>query len=53
MLIARFATEYNVSRSTAYEYLNQLLDGEYVFALDGHVLDFQSYEKKLLENSKE
>jgi len=53
MLVARFATEYNVSRSTANEYLNQLIDGGYVFSLNGYVLNFEKYEKKLLEKSEE
>ncbi len=52
LLVARFATEYNISRSTVYEYLNQLIDGEYLFSMNGRVLCLADYEGLLKENIK-
>jgi len=52
MLVARFATEYNISRSTAYEYLSQLIDGEYLFCMNDHVLCLADYEGLLKESMK-
>lgn len=52
MLVARFATEYNVSRSTVYEYLSQLIDGEYLFSTNDHVLCLADYEGLLKESMK-
>lgn len=52
-LIARYATENAVKRETANEYLSQLLDGEYVFTSNDHVLGGEDYEaalKKELED---
>jgi len=47
VLIARFATEHAVSRETANEYLSQLIDGEYVFCHNEHVLGGEDYEAAL------
>lgn len=46
-LIARYATEHSVRRETANEYLSQLIDGEYVFSRNDHVLGGADYEQSL------
>lgn len=47
MLVARFATEYAIAPSSVYAYLAQLLDGEYVFLTNDHVLSLECYEEIL------
>ncbi len=43
-LVARYATEYAIGTSTVYEYLNQLIDGEYLFLMNDHVMCLEDYE---------
>ncbi len=50
MLVARFATEYAIGPATVYEYLAQLIDGEYLFLMNDHVLCLSDYEGLLMEN---
>jgi len=52
MLIARWAIANQVKGGTAHEYLRELLDAEYVFRLDGHVLTLSDYEKRLKKDVK-
>jgi len=47
MLVARFATEYAIAPSTVYAYLSQLIDGEYIFLTNDHVLSLECYEEIL------
>jgi len=51
-VVARFATEYAIGPSTVYEYLSQLIDGEYLFLLNDHVLCLADYEGMLREDMK-
>jgi len=51
-VVARFATEYAIGPSTVYEYISQLIDGEYLFLLNDHVLCLADYEGMLRETMK-
>ncbi len=51
-VVARFATEYAIGPSTVYEYISQLIDGEYLFLLNDHVLCLADYEEMLRESMK-
>jgi len=48
-LVARFATEYAIGPSSVYEYISQLLDGEYLFLMNDHVMCLADYETMLME----
>jgi len=52
MLIARFAIANQVKGDTAREYLRELIEAEYVFRLDGHVLTLSDYDKTLKKDIK-
>lgn len=52
-LIARYATEHAVKRETANEYLSQLIDGEYVFTRNDHVMGGDDYEAALKKELEE
>ena len=52
MLIARWAIANQVKGDTARVYLRELLDAEYVFRLDGHVVTLSDYEKMLKNGMK-
>lgn len=52
MLIARFAIANQVRGDTAREYLRELIEAEYVFRLDGHVLTLSDYDKMLKKDIK-
>jgi len=52
-LIARYATEHSVKRETANEYLSQLIDGEYVFVRNDHVMGGEDYEAALKKELEE
>jgi len=51
-LVARYATEHAIGTSTAYEYLSQLIDGEYIFLHNDHVVCLADYEAMLNESMK-
>ncbi len=51
-LVARYAIQNNISSSTAVTYLHELLDAEYVFRCDGHVVTLVDYEKLLKKSMK-
>lgn len=51
-VVARFATEYAIGPSTVYEYISQLLDGEYLFLLNDHIMCLADYEEMLRESMK-
>jgi len=51
-LVARFATEYAIGPSSVYEYLTQLIDGEYLFLHNDHVVCHEDYEVMLNESMK-
>jgi hypothetical protein len=52
MLIARYAIANQVKGDTARAYLRELLDAQYVFRLDGHVLTMSDHEKMLKKDMK-
>jgi len=56
MLIARFATENGVARSTVYEYAEQLVDGGYLIVYsnleDSHILTIPDYEKLMVKQAE-
>jgi len=52
VLIARYAIMTMVKGDTARVYLQELLDAQYVFRCDGHVVTLSDYEKLLKKNVK-
>ena len=47
MLMARYAINHDIKSGTAKEYLRELIDAEYVFRCDGHVVTLVDHEKLL------
>jgi len=52
MLVARYAINNDIKGSTAKEYLQELLDAEYVFRCDGHLVTLSDHEKLLKKSMK-
>jgi len=52
MLIARYAINNDIKGGTAKEYLQELLDAQYVFRCDGHLVTMSDYEKMLKKSTK-
>lgn len=46
-LIARYAISNQISSDTARSYLRELIDAEYVFRCDGHILTLSDYENRI------